>query len=145
MLSIQLDSDALKPAETGIRLTVVELEYLLAKESIWILCGGRQTHPGVTHGLSEAFLRKYFWAGFQHMVGLGEHGCFTFSQRPTLALSLPCSLTQPRHYFLSFFSVPPSCPSFSPLFFHLPQPGNSLSQLACGILCLLTQRGILIT
>lgn len=25
---------------------------------------GRQTHPGVTHGLGKAFLRKYFWVGF---------------------------------------------------------------------------------
>lgn len=118
MSSMQLDPGALKSAET--KLTVVELEYLPEKKSIQILHGSRQTHPGVTHGLGEAFFITYFWVGFHYTVVLGELGCFIFPQSPTSLLCFLHSPTQPHHPFLPLFAVSPSCLPCSPLFFQLP-------------------------
>ena len=69
MLSTQLNPETLNSAETGIRSTLVEREYLPEKKPIRILHGGRQAQPDHPWA-GQGFPRKYFWVGFQHMVGL---------------------------------------------------------------------------
>lgn len=113
---------------------MVELQYLPEKKSIQMLHAGGQSHLGATLRPGEVLLRKYLWVGFQYMLGMGEHGCFIFSQSPTCLLSCPHSPTYPLSLIAPAlpFTLSPSCLPCYPFFFHLPWPRSLLSQSACG-------------
>lgn len=103
-------------------MPVVELGYLPGKKSIQILLViGRPTQGHLW--ASKSFLRKFFWVGIQYVVGVGELGCFIFSQSPTFLFSFPHSPTQPHYHLFSCFSLPPSCMPLSPLPFLSPSRG----------------------
>ena len=102
MLSIELDPEAWNSG--GLILTEWNLNIFLERNPFryhMVAGGPTQGHPQARQG----FPRKNFWVGFRHMIAVGELECFIFSQSPTFLLPLLCSLTQPHHPVLPFFSL----------------------------------------